>query len=146
MTHLTRREFLASGVLLPTAVCTLPFCDEGDSAAQSLVSHSYPTLHWEGSGNARIDLRGALPSPVATRKFEMLLRAAQSARRIVVRSRGRIAPIPGFDDRYSEWITLCEQYGVNEVVETSNRGAEVTPPIRVGQVDPVGIIYRINGA
>jgi hypothetical protein len=103
-------------------------------------------LHWEGESTACIELNAARPCLAVTQRLESLLKDAQSARRIIVRTEGRIAPIVGADDHYSEWIMLCERYGVNEIIETSNRAAQVTPPIRLGQIDPAGITYRINVA
>jgi hypothetical protein len=40
------------------------------------------------------------------------------------------------------FIPALERFGVVEVVEHSDRGPFQTPPMRVGQIDPAGIIYR----
>lgn len=146
MTRGTRRQYLVSSILLPTACCMFGRGNVTDSHVNSSRSASLPSLRWDGENTALIELNAELPSLATTQRLERLLLEAQSARRIIVRTAGRIAPTTGVDDRFAEWIMLCERYGVNEIIETSNRASEVTPPIRVGQVDPAGITYRINVA
>lgn len=142
MSLLTRRDLLASSLFSTIA----PMAFGGAPLAAMSTERSLPTLWWSDSSDAHIELGSLLPFPEIVQRFEELLVHARSSRRIVVHVMGRIAPVDGFDPHHSGWVTLCERFGVNEIIETSTRSRQVTPPMRVGQIDPAGIVYRINEA
>jgi hypothetical protein len=78
--------------------------------------------------------------------WETWLRSVEGRSPLVVHVSGRATPGPGQDPRWRPIIELFERYGVDQVIERSDRGRFETPPIRVGQVDPAGIRYRADEA
>lgn len=141
MSLFTRREILASSLfsaIAPKAIAGLALPDV--FPGERLL----PTLWWSESSEAHVELGDLLPTPAVIERFDDLLREARTSRRTIVHGTGRFAPLDGYDLRLSEWTEVFERSGVNEVVETSDRSRQVTPPLRVGQIDPAGIVYRIN--
>ncbi len=120
MTHaIDRRWFLGQSALLVSA-----------------HAWAYPA---PDAGLPVIDL-----SPAGLAKLEAWLLERAADPHLEVHIHGRIAPIENWDRRYQPLIELFERYGVDEVIEHSDRGPFETPPIRVGQIDPAGIIYRAD--
>lgn len=98
---------------------------------------AYPTP--KNDGLPAIDL-----SPAGLATLEAWLQDHAADPHLEVHVHGRIAPIENWDRRYQTLIELFERYGVDEVIEHSDRGPFETSPMRVGQVDPAGIIYRAD--
>ena len=145
MSTIDRREMLQVSALLSLGTPASLFVDQGiASGSLSAIGVMCPRLIRHDYVETCIDLGRSIPTLSATEQFERLLMKAGRSRRTSVLVAGRMAPVGGFDERYSAWISLCERFGVNEITERSSREPVVTPPLRVGQIDPAGIVYRIT--
>lgn len=114
-----RRWFLGqSALLVPAHAWAYPAPEEAS-----------PTIDLSRAGLARL---------------EAWLQGHETDPHLEVHVHGRIAPIENWDRRYQPLIELFERYGVDEVIEHSDRGPFETAPIRVGQIDPAGIVYRAD--
>ncbi|MBY0586164.1 hypothetical protein K2X85_03245 [bacterium] len=107
----------------------------GTSALFVAGSISHPPTTW-----------GTVPSldlsAAGLARWEVWLKSHANDRPLVVLVDGSISPVMNPDPRWAPLIDLFERFGVDEVIESSHRGPFRTPPIRVGQIDPAGIIYR----
>ena len=145
MSKISRRDMLktSAAVTLATPVSILLGQCKTNAFTPS-GSEDYPRLLRHDMDETCIDLGSSVPNRSLSDRFEQMLIQAGKSRRLSVTVAGRITPIGDFDDRYSSWILLCERYGVNAIIERSNREPVFTLPLRVGQLDPAGIVYQIT--